>query len=85
MFLRLLMLIVLCLMPGGFCQAGAHERLVAQSGIKPRQVGRYEGVGMSTRSYIDARNRACYWGRKVPVSIQYSKRGNKYYAVVRYR
>lgn len=69
---------------GPFRRIG-HNALVAQSGITPRQVGRYEGVGMSTRGYEAARNNACYWGQKTPVSIQYSKRGDRYYAVVRYR
>lgn len=62
-----------------------HNALVAQSGIKPRQVGSYEGVGMSTRGYEAARNNACYWGQRTPVSIQYNKVGNRYYAVVRYK
>ena len=62
-----------------------HKALVAQSGITPRQVGRYEGVGMSTRGYEAARNNACYWGQRTPVSIQYSKQGNRFYAVVRYK
>ena len=75
----------LVLFLSSFASAGSHQRLVAQSGIRPNQVGRYEGVGMSTRSYTDARNNACYWGRKTPISIQYSKRGNRYYAVVRYK
>lgn len=71
---------------GPFRRSGiGHNALVAQSGITPRQVGTHEGVGMSTRSYIDARNNACYWGKRTPVSIQYSKKGNRYYAVVRYR
>lgn len=65
--------------------AGGHQRLVRQSGITPRQVGTHEGVGMSTRSYADAVQHACYWGKRVPVSIQYSKQGNRYYAVVRYQ
>lgn len=71
---------------GPFRRSGiGHNALVAQSGIRPRQVGSAEGVGASTQGYIAARNNACYWGRKVPLSVQYSKRGNMYYAVVRYR
>lgn len=62
-----------------------HAALVAQSGIRPKQVGTAEGVGMSTHSYIDARNHACYWGKKVPLSVQYSYRNGRYYAVVRYK
>lgn len=88
MFLRFFLLAVVLLSVSDCCQAagrGGHQRLVAQSGIRPRQVGTHEGVGMSTRSYIDARNNACYWGKRTPVSIQYSKQGNRYYAVVRYR
>jgi len=81
-FVRIIALVVFLASPA---MAGGHQRLVRQSGITPRQVGSAEGVGMSTRSYIDARNNACYWGRKIPVSIQYSKQGNRYYAVVRYR
>ncbi len=63
----------------------SHQGLVNESGIRPRQVGRFEGVGMSTTSFIAARNNACYWGQKTAVSVQYSKRGNRFYAVVRYK
>lgn len=81
-----LLVLVFVLVPECCNAAGwGHRRLVAESGITPRQVGTHEGVGMSTRSYIDARNNACYWGKRTPVSIQYSKKGNRYYAVVRYR
>ena len=69
----------------GPLRRAGHNALVAQSGISPRQVGSYEGVGMSTRGYEAAKQNACYWGQRTPVSIQYSKRGDKYYAVVRYR
>lgn len=69
---------------GPFRRMG-HNAMVAASGIRPNQVGRYEGVGMSTRGFIEARNNACYWGQKTPVSVQYNKVGNRYYAVVRYR
>lgn len=69
---------------GPFRRAG-HNAMVAQSGITPNKVGRYEGVGMSTRGYDAAKRAACYWGQKTPVSIQYSKQGSRYYAVVRYR
>mgnify|MGYP000426174921 CR=1 FL=1 len=84
---------IICFMVLIFCgfansaQAGrwSHNALVRESGISPRQVGSYEGVGMSTRSYIDARNNACYWGKRTPLSIQYSYRNGRYYAVVRYQ
>lgn len=84
MFLRLFLLVLLVTIPD-CCQAGGHQRLVAQSGIKPRQVGSAEGVGMSTRSARDAIQNACYWGKRTPVSIQTSFRNGRYYAVVRYR
>ncbi len=82
---KVFLMVIVCLCLTSPVMAGGHQRLVRQSGITPRQVGSAEGVGMSTRSYTDARNNACYWGRKTPVSIQYSKRGPYYYAVVRYR
>lgn len=90
MFLRLLLLVALVAAIPDCCLAGPHQRLVRQSGITPRKVGTHEGVGMSTRSHIDARNNACYWGQRTPVSVQYSTRYSKrgqplYYAVVRYR
>jgi hypothetical protein len=85
MFVRLFLLAVALVVMPDCCQAGGHQRLVRASGITPRQVGTHEGVGMSTRSYTDARNNACFWGKRTPVSIQYSKQGNRYYAVVRYR
>ena len=85
MLLKLFLLAVCILLANPCCQAGGHQRLVRASGITPRQVGTHEGVGMSTRSYEDAKRNACYWGRKTPVSIQYSKQGSRYYAVVRYR
>jgi hypothetical protein len=69
----------------GWRSRGSHASLVAQSGIRPAQVGSYEGVGVSSVSCEDARNRACYWGQRTPVSVQYSQRGGRYYAVVRYR
>ena len=69
---------------GPFARLG-HAGMVAASGIRPANVGSYEGVGRSTRSFEAARNVACYWGQRQPVSIQYSKRGAFYYAVVRYR
>ena len=62
-----------------------HGRLVAASGISPIQHGTYEGVGMSPRSFVDARNRACYWGKRQAISVQYSQRGGMFYAVVRYK
>jgi hypothetical protein len=68
----------------GFFRRITHNGLVAASGIRPNQVGTHEGVGMSSR-YEDARNNACYWGKRTPVSIQYSRSGGLYYAVVRYR
>jgi hypothetical protein len=68
------------------CFAGwGHQRMVNQSGITPRKVGTHEGIGMSTRGYEAAKRNACYWGQLTPVSIQYSKRGGIYYALVRYR
>lgn len=85
MFVRLVLLCALVLMVPQCCEAGGHQRLVRASGITPRQVGTHEGVGMSTRSYADAVQHACYWGQRVPVSIQYSYRNGRYYAVVRYR
>lgn len=85
MFLRLFAIAILLAFLPDCCHAGGHQRLVAQSGIKPRQVGSYEGVGMSTRSYQDAIQHACYWGKRTPVSIQTSFRNGRYYAVVRYR
>lgn len=66
-------------------RAIGHKALVAQSGIRPHQIGTHEGVGMSTRGYAAAVQNACYWGQRQPVSIQYSRQGNRYYAVVRYR
>lgn len=62
-----------------------HRRLVLQSGIAPANLGTHEGVGMSSRSYQDAVQKACYWGKLKPVSIQYSQRNGLYYAVVRYQ
>lgn len=86
MFLRLLV-IVCFLLANPCCHAAGwrHNRLVGASGITPRQVGSAEGVGMSMRSYKDAVQNACYWGQRTPVSIQYSYRGGRYYAVVRYK
>lgn len=86
-------LIVVVAMLGGCSPAFAvgplrrmgHQAMVAQSGITPKQVGSYEGVGMSTQGYEAAKRNACYWGQRTPVSIQYSKQGNRYYAVVRYK
>ena len=69
---------------GPFARMG-HAGMVAASGIRPHQVGSYEGVGRSTAGYAAAARASCYWGQRTPVSIQYSKRGNMYYAVVRYR
>lgn len=77
--------LLLCICLSSPVMAGGHQRLVRQSGIIPRQVGTHEGVGMSTRGYEAAKRNACYWGQRTPVSIQYSKRGPYYYAVVRYR
>ena len=72
-----------------FCNpsyAIGHRALVAQSGIRPRQVGTHEGVGVSTRSAADAIRNACFWGRRQPIyPIQTSYRGGRFYAVVRYR
>ncbi len=86
MIFRLLLVAMLCVTLTECCHAGwGHNRLVRESGITPRQVGTAEGVGMSTRSYADAVQNACYWGKRVPVSIQYSYRNGRYYAVVRYR
>lgn len=84
MFLRLLLIAALIVL-AGHCHAGGHQRLVRASGITPRQVGTAEGVGMSSRSYQDAVQHACYWGKRTPVSIQYSYRNGRYYAVVRYK
>ncbi len=84
----LFLLVALCAsdaFAGPFRRVSAHNRLVAQAGITPASVGRYEGVGMSSSSHADAVRNACYWGQKTPVSIQYSKQGNRYYAVVRYQ
>lgn len=69
----------------GPLRRAGHNALVAQSGIRPAQVGTHEGVGMSTRGYAAAVQNACYWGQRQPVSIQYSKQGSRYYALVRYR
>lgn len=69
---------------GGFPGGASHSALVSQSGIRPHQMGTHEGVGVSSVSYEAARNKACYWGQRTPVSIQYSKQGSMYYAVVRY-
>lgn len=88
-------LFVVCLVVACFalfsapCEAvgwfrNSHAGLVAQSGITPNRVGSHEGVGMSSVSYEDARNNACFWGKRQHVSVQYSKRGNMFYAVVRY-
>lgn len=85
MLLRLFVLCVMFLLVEPCCHAGGHQRMVRASGITPRQVGSYEGVGMSTRGYEAAKRNACYWGQRTPVSVQYSKRGQFYYAVVRYR
>ncbi len=62
-----------------------HGGMVASSGIRPNQVGTHEGVGMSSRSFEDARNRACFWGQRQAISVQYLHRGSMFYAVVRYR
>lgn len=70
---------------GGIFRRMGHNGMVAASGIRPNQVGTHEGVGMSKRSYEDARNNACYWGKRRAISVQYSKRGNMFYAVVRYQ
>ena len=80
----LAILIVLCVVTPSF-GAWGHNAMVRASGIRPKQVGTHEGVGMSTRSFSDAVRNACYWGQRTPVSIQYNRVGNKYYAVVRYR
>ncbi len=85
MILKMFVAALLCLVMTECCHAGGHQRLVRASGITPRQVGTAEGVGMSSRSYADAVQNACYWGKRVPVSIQYSYRNGRYYAVVRYR
>lgn len=70
---------------GGIFSRLGHGGMVAFSGIRPVQVGTHDGVGMSTRSFEDARNRACYWGKREALTVQYSKRGSMFYAVVRYR
>lgn len=70
---------------GGFVGGTSHSALVAQSGIRPHQMGTHEGIGVSSVSYEDARNKACYWGQRTPVSIQYNQQNGMYYAVVRYR
>lgn len=70
---------------GGFFGRIRHNGMVRASGIRPVQVGTHEGVGMSSRSYEDARNNACFWGQRQALSVQYSKRGGIFYAVVRYR
>lgn len=85
MFVKLFIMAIMLLAMSDCCRAGGHQRLVHASGITPRQVGSAEGVGMSTRGYEAAKRNACYWGKRTPVSIQYSKRGAYYYAVVRYR
>lgn len=83
---NLLATIVLVLCIASTSYAGwPHNAIVRASGIRPHHIGTHEGVGMSTRSYSDAVHNACYWGKRTPVSIQYSKRGNMYYAVVRYK
>lgn len=83
------LLLELTLAPSVYGAGGVFSRLhrgmVAASGIRPNQVGTHEGVGMSSRSYEDARNNACYWGKRQALSVQYSKRGNLFYAVVRYQ
>ena len=91
-------LFVVCLIVAGFvlfsapCEAAgrfrlfgsSHAGLVSQSGISPHRVGSHEGVGVSSISYEDTRNRACFWGKRQHLSVQYSKRGSMFYAVVRY-
>jgi len=87
--IRLLALAICCLFSSSNERAMggifSHSRLVAASGIRPHQHGTHEGVGMSSRSFIDARNRACFWGQRQAISVQYSQRGGMFYAVVRYR
>jgi hypothetical protein len=68
----------------GRIRGSGHNALVAQSGIRPNQVGTHEGVGMSSRSHQDALQSACYYGKRQIASVQYSTRGGMYYAVVRY-
>lgn len=70
---------------GGIFSRLSHGGMVRASGIRPNQIGTHEGVGMSSRSYEDARNNACYWGKRQALSVQYSKRGGMFYAVVRYK
>jgi len=70
---------------GGVFSRISHRGMVAQSGIRPYQGGMHEGVGMSSRGYAQARNNACFWGQREVLSVQYSKRGGMYYAVVRYK
>lgn len=82
---NLLAIVVLILLTSTSYAGWGHNALVRASGIRPKQVGTHEGVGMSTRSFGDAVRNACYWGKRTPVSIQYNKVGNKFYAVVRYR
>lgn len=74
-----------CEAAGWRFRGSGHDALVSQSGIRPVQVGTHEGVGVSSVSYEDARNRACYWGQRTPVSVQYNYRNGMYYAVVRYQ
>jgi hypothetical protein len=81
-FAKILLAIVLLTQP---VLAGGHQRLVAQSGIRPHRVGTHEGVGVSSRSREQAIRNCCYWGQLQPVSIQTSFRNGFHYAVVRYR
>jgi len=86
--LVVLCFVLFCVVPceaaGRWRSSGGHSALVARSGIVPHSVGSHEGVGVSSVSFLDARNRACYWGKRTPVSVQYSQRGGLFYAVVRY-
>lgn len=82
--MRLIAIIALLLLADSAI-AGGHQRLVAQSGIRPKQIGSAEGVGMSSRSREDAIRNCCFWGKRQPISIQTSYRNGLHYAVVRYR
>lgn len=83
--MKFFVFIALVLVSSTCFAAPGHRRMVRRTGITPKQVGQYEGVGRSTRSFDDAVSKACYAGQKVPVSIQYSKTGSWYNAVVRYQ
>lgn len=84
--MRILLGILLTILLATPCCGNGHNRLVAQSGINPRQVGSFEGVGSSSISREEAIRQACRpKGKQQILSIQTSYRNGRHYAVVRYR